>query len=364
MVDPDALQGVIDGLVKLLEPGTALTAADAKRIESLGETLGEDILQELGVKLTDASQSPDQIHLQLQIPRELMKYPWELMHYKDGWLSEHFAMGRQVFSRMGGGVMRSRIPGPLRVLIIGNPRTKERPLAYAAQEAEEIANSFAALAAETDGLLDFNRDRDALINAAVTRDQLRELLRHGNYDIVHFAGHAAYNPERPGSSAWLLTDGRLSAQAIRNTLRWRDTQPWLVYANACEAGMDGAPPLYQSDVFGLASAFLDHGVSVFIGPLWPIDDRVAAGIARTFYEQLLKERQTVGEALRYAKAEAKHGKFDPIVRPAEAGRDDRVAMVSWAGLVLYGNSTATFGQRVGAPPPPEPRKVRGRGDEG
>ena len=82
--------------MKLLEPGTALTAADAKRIESLGETLGEDILQELGVKLTDASQSPDQIHLQLQIPRELMKYPWELMHYKDGWLSEHFAMGRQV----------------------------------------------------------------------------------------------------------------------------------------------------------------------------------------------------------------------------------------------------------------------------
>ena len=138
--------------------------------------------------------------------------------------------------------MRSRVPGPLRVLIIGNPRTKERPLAYAAQEAEEIANSFAALAAETDGLLDFNRDRDALINAEVTREQLRELLRHGNYDIVHFAGHAAYNPERPGSSAWLLTDGRLSAQAIRNTLRWRDTQPWLVYANACEAGMDGAPP--------------------------------------------------------------------------------------------------------------------------
>ena len=108
-------------------------------------------------------------------------------------------------------------------------------------------------------------------------------------------------------SAWLLSDGRLSARAIRNTLRWRDTQPWLVYASACEAGMDGGDtaPVYQSDVFGLASAFLDHGVSAFIGPLWRIDDQVASEIAVAFYQQLLKERQTIGEALRFAKAQAK-----------------------------------------------------------
>ena len=38
-----------------------------KRIEALGETLGEDILQELGMKLAEANQSPRQVHLQLQI---------------------------------------------------------------------------------------------------------------------------------------------------------------------------------------------------------------------------------------------------------------------------------------------------------
>jgi CHAT domain-containing protein len=356
VVDADALEGVIAGLVDLLEPGTPLTRDDAKRIESLGETLGEDILQELGLKLTEANRSADQIHLQLQIPRELMKYPWELMHYKDGWLSEHFAMGRQVFSRMDRGVTRWRVPGPLRALVIGNPPTHERTLPYAAQEADDIANAFAAVAAETDGLLDFRRDRDAFINREVTRAQLRELLRYGNYDIIHFAGHAAFDPKSAGASAWLLSDGRLTARAIRNTLRWRDTQPWLVYANACEAGMDTdrQPPVYQSDVFGLASAFLDHGVSVFVGPLWRIDDRIASRIAKTFYRQLLKERQTVGEALRIAKAEAKADTFDRLNVPRDGDRpDDRVENVSWAGLVLYGNSTATFGQRIGAPPPPD-----------
>src|SRR5207244_10545205 len=40
----------------------------------------------------------------------------------------------------------------------------------------------------------------------------------------------------------------------------------ILYASACEAGMDSGDtaPIYQNDVFGLASAFLDQGVSAFI----------------------------------------------------------------------------------------------------
>jgi CHAT domain-containing protein len=356
MVDPDTLESIVTGLVTLLKPGTPLTPEDAKRIESLGETLGEDILQELGVNLSEASQSSRQIHLQLQIPRDLMKYPWELMHFKNGWLSEHFAMARQVFSGLSSGIMRSRVPGPLRALVIGNPKTTTTSLVYAAQEAQEIANTFEALAAETDGLLDFKRDRDAFINQRVTHEQLRELLRHGNYDIIHFAGHAVFEPGNPGESGWLLSDGRLTARAIRNTLAWRDSQPWLVYANACEAATeaDGTPAMYQNqnEVYGLASAFLDHGASVFIGPLWRINDNVAARVARSFYQHMLKERQTVGEALRLAKVEAKAETFDRLT--SDGGSTDRVEHISWAGLVVYGNSTATFGQRLGAPPPRDP----------
>ena len=77
-------------------------------------------------------------------------------------------------------------------------------------------------------------------------------------------------------------------------------------AEAVYVRVDGdLPTMYQTDVFGLASAFLDHGVSVFIGPLWRIDDYIAAQTARIFYDQLLRERQTVGEALRRAKSESK-----------------------------------------------------------
>lgn len=354
IVDPNALGEVLRKLVELLEEQTSVTARDVAELESFGETLGEDVLQQLGVKLaSEAASSRDQVHLQLQIPRELMAYPWELMHHKDGWLSEHFAMGRQVFSRTAGTATRARVPGPLRVLVVGNPLSDQRPLPYAALEAEVIGAGFEALAAETDGLIDFNRERDLCINVEVTEADLRQKLRQGNYDILHFAGHAAFEPDRPESSAWWLSDGPFSAQSISNTLEWRKTRPWLVFANACEAGRDGAPKTYQSHVLGLASAFLDQGVSAYIAPLWRIDDVVAAEASQMFYEQLLKERQTVGEALRRAKASVKRKYYDAALgRPGETeGVDQRIALISWAGLVLYGNSTATLGQRIGAPPP-------------
>jgi hypothetical protein len=365
IVDPEALRDVIDGLVTLMKSEQSVSPADVRRIESLGETLGEDILQDLGMTLsTGARTSSERIHLQLQIPRELMAYPWELMRHQSGWLGEDFALGRQVFSRSGRRSIGGRVPGPLRALVIGNPPTEGRQLPYAAREAEVIATLFEALTSETDGLIDFRRDEDARINQAVTQYELREMLRHGNYDIVHFAGHAAFDHQRPESSAWLLSDGPFSAQAIRNTLRWRESQPWLVFANACEAGMDGeVPTMYQTDVFGLASAFLDPGVSVFIGPLWRIDDTIAAKIALTFYQQLLKERQTVGEALRRAKADARRRDVDVTVPAGEASRAERIALASWAGLVLYGNSTATIGQRVGAPASTVPAGIdHDRGD--
>lgn len=362
IVDPNALGEVLRKLVALLEDHTTVGASDVAELESFGETIGEDVLQQLGVKLAnEAATSKDRIHLQLQIPRELMAYPWELMHHKDGWLSEHFAVGRQVFSRTASGATRARVPGALRVLIIGNPVSEQRPLPYAALEAEVIAAGFEAVASETDGLVDFKRDRDVRINCEVTEADLRQMLRQGNYDILHYAGHATFEPNRPESSAWWLSDGPFSAQSIRNTLEWRKTRPWLVFANACEAGKDGTPRTYQTHVLGLASAFLDQGVSAYIAPLWRIDDVVAAEAAQVFYQQLLKERQTVGEALRRAKVNAKQKYYDRALgRPGETeGSDQRVAMVSWAGLVLYGNSTATVGQRLGAPPPP-PAPVRPR----
>jgi hypothetical protein len=52
--------------------------------------------------------------------------------------------------------------------------------------------------------------------------------------------------------------------------------------------------------------------------------------------------------------ETKADTFDRLRAADDPDRPgNRVENVSWAGLVLYGNSTATFGQRLAAPAPPD-----------
>ena len=347
------------GLEQLLNSGEENPKV-AEVLEALGRTLGEDLIQDLATDLEaerreQAGAAEDAApHLRLQIPSELMRYPWELMHDRQGMLCERFAMGRQIFMEARRTrALSKRKPRPISVLVIGDPQFTEefaarcqkenppwrpRQLPGAQQEAGLVAEAFDRLAEELAGLPPLQVTR--LIGATLTVSDFRQCLRGGAYDIIHYAGHACFNPKDPEGSGWLLSDGLLRAREIRNTLAWTQAAPWLVFANACEAGMDaGARESgYQGDVFGLATAFINQAVAAYIGPLWPVDDGVAAQLAIDFYRALLIERASLGEALRRAKVLAKadilgesSGADQPLLPP-------RVAL-SWASMVLYGDPT-------------------------
>ena len=94
-------------------------------------------------------------HLQLQIPRELMRYPWELLHHRGEWLGERFAMGRQVFMETG---LARRVPGRRqgRVRPLDHRRSAVRfgssnwrQLPGARDEAEQVAGWFERLRGES-----------------------------------------------------------------------------------------------------------------------------------------------------------------------------------------------------------------------
>lgn len=343
-----SLDIALDGLAQLLN--SVDDNPDVLRdLEAFGRTLGEDLIQDLADRLEAeriaATEGAMDItpHLRLQIPSELMRYPWELMYDRHGMLCERYAMGRQVFMepQMAKRVMR-RKPGPIQVLVIGDPRFTPEFLAYcerqynwrppqlkgAQKEARAVVEKFGQLAEELAGLPPLRIT--PLIDATLTVNEFRRQLREGTYDIIHYAGHACFDKHDPEASAWLLSDGLLRAREIRNTLAWTASPPWLVFANACEAGMDvGASAMrYQGDVFGLASAFINQAVAAYIAPLWPVDDEVAMQMATDFYGALLLDRASVGEALRRARVLAKQEWASP---PR--------AVASWSSMVLYGDPT-------------------------
>ncbi|MCA9713572.1 MAG: CHAT domain-containing protein, partial [Myxococcales bacterium] len=353
-VNPQAINDALDGLDTLLR-STAATEAEWNYLASLGDSLGEDLLGDLRAPLDqlqrelEASRPNQLVHLALRVPRELMRYPWELMRDGTQMLAQRFAVGRQVWSDSTRIIERiERDADPLRVLIVGDPTlhapyASDAQLAGARDEAEEVAALFEDLTREFGRALDFRRDRDVFIRTTLTRAAMRRLLRDNGYDIVHFAGHGRFSAGRPERSAWLLSDGPLWASELRNTFAWSRSPPWLIYANACEAGMtsDREGPRYTGDVFGLATACINQGVEAYVAPLWPLDDRAGKHMATSFYRELMLQRATLGAALHQARLETEKASR------ARARTGFGIFDISWASMVLYGDPGARLIDALG-----------------
>lgn len=354
-------QRTFDTILARLERVLNDPGADAgalPQIVSLGRTLWEDLLCNLGARLhtaaapvpTKEAATPDRAagdrtapHLRLQIAAELMRHPWELLHDGDALLGLRYALGRQVFMDVPTlRQARRRTAGSIRVLVIGDPiftpafledlRRQQRPvppqLPEAGQEARRVTQEFERLRDELAGLPPLHVE--SVVGETLSVTEMRERLR-GGYHIIHFAGHGVFRRGDPETSAWLLSDGELWAREIRNTLAGLEEPPWLIFANACEAGMDAGTPVgrYQGDVFGLATACINQGVAAYVAPLWPVQDTLAAELAADFYRELLLNRASVGEALRRAKVRARGAK----------GSGDDARQLTWASFVLYGDPT-------------------------
>ena len=171
----------------------------------------------------------------------------------------------------------------------------------------------------------------------VTRQAVLDHLRSEQFDVIHFAGHAFFEPGAPGDSGILCADGPLRAQDLMN-LR---SLPPLLFFNACEAGRlrrgpgrnrTKAPPDVRGALgtaVGFAEAFMRHGVANFVGTYWPVQDASASTFARAFYALLLSGA-TIGDALLAG-------------RKAVQARGS----VDWADYIHYGDARFRVKDRIG-----------------
>jgi hypothetical protein len=346
-VPRERLERVLTDIDAIGSDPLAVPAEALRRLARCGSLLGDDILYGISERLAEVDTSSDGrlVHLVLQMPRELMRYPWELLRDRRGWLIERFAVGRQIIADADS-VPRwfeTRRHGPLRLLVVA-PALESDGAELAnvgVLEGDHVARCFEQLQERLPGLVDPMNFRE-FIDEPVTVERFRSLLREGRYDIVHFAGHGRYDAERPERSCWMFSDGPLYAFELRHTLANAEVTPWLMYGSACEGGRDGmAPPHgYHDGVYGMASAALGQGVAAYIGPLWKITEADAKNLAAEFYEALLLRRTSIGEALALARRRLK---------------EDR--SVGWTGTVLYGDPTPTVLQRL-SPSDPEVAPTR------
>jgi CHAT domain/Clostripain family len=328
-----------------------------QRLAQCGSLLGDDVLFGISEHLGDLKPTEDRaVHLVLQMPRSLMRYPWELLRDRHGWLVDRFAIGRQVITEAGRSPRwtSNNRQGPLRLLVVApSVAGNAGELAGAGSlEGLHVAECFGRLLERLPGVIDPSNYKKR-VGQPVTVDDFRALLRSRKYDIVHFAGHGRYDPINPERSCWMFTDGPFYAFELQQTLANAEVRPWLIYGSACEGAQDGAASQsYHDGVYGMATAALSQGVAAYVGPLWRISDTDAKNMAAAFYEALLIRRTSLGEALALARRSVREGEPDLdelITRTAGMALSQENVIprsAGWAGMVLYGDPTPTVLQRL------------------
>lgn len=326
--DPPRVAELSAELLSVLERANrARTLSDANlaNLKLAGEELSRQLIpKDLQSRLRDSMGS-----LGLTIDEELAPVPWELLYDGEQFLCRRFDLGRRLITdwRPSATVWRpAELQRPLRMLVI----------------CSDTRGDLERLEPECTGLLSTMDAHPDKLSVRLLRAQDLESVRRAlkSYDLVHFAGHADYDPTDPGGAGWHLGDGKLTAEEIA-TLGMARPMPVLVFSNACQTGLAGPWDMNRRGrVLGLAGSFLLSGSRFYIGTQWELVDAIGAQVATHFYDALVRGAN-VGAALRAAR-----------LRVIEDSGEDALG---WAGYVLYGDPTYVPLPASGSAENPDPK---------
>ncbi len=166
-----------------------------------------------------------------------------------------------------------------------------RRLRYSGREARDIA----ALVPETARLVSegFSATREGVLTADLSQ-----------YRYVHFATHGLVDSRYPALSRLALSQfdqrgnalpgGFLRLDDIYNL----DLNADLVVLSACDTAL--GREIRGEGLVGLSQAFLYAGARGLVLSLWQVSDAATATLMTRFYEHMLKEGASAGDALRAA----------------------------------------------------------------
>jgi len=239
--------------------------------------------------------------------------PWELLHDDSQFLCLKVPIGRRLKTREIPRTNPRKSSDGIRFLFIVNPTGD---LEGSEKEVDYIREHLGS-----------DVKIDILKRSEATSAAILAAFRSGNYDIIHYAGHAEFNADSPDESALISADkNRIFAQEIKRVIGGKP----FVFLNACSSGREKLceddTSYTGSDTEGLASSFIMGGAMGFIGASWPLPDISAGMLASEFYNQLLKG-ETIGESLRRARLHLKN---------------ERPGDINWMAFTLFGDPTMSL----------------------
>ncbi|NET26163.1 tetratricopeptide repeat protein [Okeania sp. SIO1I7] len=176
-------------------------------------------------------------------------------------------------------------------------------LPFAGVEVEKLATMFS----QTNKLLGNSFTKKAMVS------------QMDNYNIVHFATHAAFVNGHPEESFILFGDG--SRASLRDVKDWDLRNVELVVLSACQTGV-GKQLGNGVEILGFAYQIQEAGASATLATLWRVDDQGTHEFMNDFYAAL-KNGATKSEAVQKAQISMINSEFNHPYY--------------WAPFILIGN---------------------------
>lgn len=132
----------------------------------------------------------------------------------------------------------------------------------------------------------------------LTNEEVKDglLSMFSDYSVVHFAGHAVFNPEEPLASGLVLADGSiLTAARILQDNALRTKCGKLLVLSACQTGVNVITN--GGEILGLARALMYAGMPNLILSLWEVADRSTAELMQNFHDAWQGGKIAIAEAL-------------------------------------------------------------------
>ncbi|HUG21790.1 CHAT domain-containing protein [Piscinibacter sp.] len=227
--------------------------------------------------------------------------PWELMMADDQPLATRTAMVRQLSSS----AFRLRVNQSMerRAYVVGNPSTEGFYKAFPDPRMASASALDDLPGAEKEGraVIESLARNGFQVERAVGREQhaidIVNRLYRAPYRIVHVAGHGVYDerPDGDARSGVVLSDGLMISAAEIDAM---EVVPDLVFLNCCHLGqVDRSPVAFNKLAHSVARQLIDIGVRAVVVAGWAVEDAPASLFAETFYEKLLAEQLSFGEAV-------------------------------------------------------------------
>ena len=255
-----------------------------------------------------------------EVDRAMAEIPWETLHrehqgQESAFLALRVPVSRQIRSTYSPApTVAGRRSGIRRALVVGDPGDPERgdELPGARREAISVAQVLALAGVKVTLLIGapnaplaepLNVDGPSIEIRPATRVELISELLRGNYDLLHYAGHGAFDERHPERAGWLFSGGMFTGAELSQV----DEIPPLIVANAClsartavqEGEADAASRRRETAlVASLADEFFKRGARHYIGTAWTVDDEGAIAFAERLYTALLAgPAVSLGEAV-------------------------------------------------------------------